>query len=706
MTATHHGPAPSDDAVGTQILSFMLTDIVGSTALWDTAPEAMERALRRHDELVDDIVGQHRGERIRPRGEGDSSFSVFGSAVDAVAASVELQRALTHEPWPTGARILVRAGIHTGEAIPRESDYYGSTVNRAARIRGLALGNQVLVSQTTAELVEGQLTSSVSFVELGTRKLAGLGRPERIFAVVGSGLLGVAPERAVGGGGVLPLPPAVEAPSDPMLGRDRELDAIGDAYERTRTDGVPHAVFVVGSPGIGKTTLVAGAARRLHGRGASVAYGQADDAIGIAYQPFVRALGVLIDHLPTDALAVHVANHGAQLARLVPDLARRTGIAPEAVAVSSGTDPYLLFGAVAHLLGLEADDQPLVLLLEDLHWADSQTIQLLRYLFTTARPHPILVLATYRDTDIGPDDPLARLVSDLSPTVSERIHLHGLDRDAVLTLTRERCDNPAAADRVASLIHRDTNGNPFLAREVLRHLVTTKQLSDAAHMDDGVSLARLGVPDTVRELVQRRVAHLGPKVESLLPVAALIGREFDLDLLTAVVAQPEVDVLEDLEAAGTAALVDESTERLGEFAFTHSIVHQSLCEQFGPTRQHRWRVRIAQTLEQLSADDPDARADDLARRGSRRATPTPRRRSATRSGPVSSPSSGSLPTTASSGSRRHSIGSPRAAPRPIPCAPKCSSASATPSGKPGVAAIATRSSKPPRRPARKETATC
>ena len=229
----------------------------------------------------------------------------------------------------------------------------------------------------------------------------------------------------------------------------RELDAYGDAYERTRTDGVPHAVFVVGSPGIGKTTLVAGAARRLHGRGASVSCtAKPDDAIGIVYQPFVRALGALIDHLPTDAvLAVHVANHGAQLARLVPDLARRTGIAPEAVAVSSGTDPYLLFGAVAHLwapggrraagaaagrsaLGGQPDDPAPSLPLHD----------------GASPPDPRA--GDLPDTDIGPDDPLARLVSDLSPTVSERIHLHGLDRDAARTLTRERCDDPAAADRV------------------------------------------------------------------------------------------------------------------------------------------------------------------------------------------------------------------------------------------------------------------
>jgi class 3 adenylate cyclase len=140
----------------TGTVTSLLTDLEGSTALWEQHPEAMRQALVRHDALVEQIVAEHHGHVVRPPGEGDSRFAVFSRATDAVTAAAARQQALYAEPWPTPSPLLVRMALHTGEADLREGDYYGSAVNRCARLRAVAHGGQTLISLATEHLVRGQ----------------------------------------------------------------------------------------------------------------------------------------------------------------------------------------------------------------------------------------------------------------------------------------------------------------------------------------------------------------------------------------------------------------------------------------------------------------------------------------------------------------------------------------------------------------------
>jgi class 3 adenylate cyclase len=125
---------------------FLLTDVEGSTALWEEAPGPMRVVLARHDALFEAAVAEHGGVHIRPRGEGDSRFAVFAGAPHATAAALAIQRAFAAEAWPTPRPIRVRIAIHTGEAELRDGDYYGPAVNRSARIRGVGHGGQTLLS--------------------------------------------------------------------------------------------------------------------------------------------------------------------------------------------------------------------------------------------------------------------------------------------------------------------------------------------------------------------------------------------------------------------------------------------------------------------------------------------------------------------------------------------------------------------------------
>ena len=175
MDSSHSQSLPSG------VVTFLLTDIEGSTRLWEREPEAMREALERHDAIVNEEVPRLRGHVVKSKGEGDSVFSVFASETDAVWAAITLQRVFSSERWVTSTPIRVRMAVHTGHVQLRDGDYYGPTVNRCARLRALAKGGQVLLSGVTAQLTEAQLPDAANLIDLGTHQLKDLVAPERVW---------------------------------------------------------------------------------------------------------------------------------------------------------------------------------------------------------------------------------------------------------------------------------------------------------------------------------------------------------------------------------------------------------------------------------------------------------------------------------------------------------------------------------------------
>ncbi|MFZ0172832.1 MAG: response regulator [Acidimicrobiales bacterium] len=168
-------------ALPSGVVTFLLTDIEGSSQLWETYGPAMADALVRHDELIAETVAASGGVFIKSKGEGDSTLSVFHRASGAATAALELRRRLAEERWPAKMNLSVRMALHTGEAHEREGDYYGPTLNRAARVRALATGGQVLASAATAELLRDGLPNDTVLADAGHHELRGLGRDEHVF---------------------------------------------------------------------------------------------------------------------------------------------------------------------------------------------------------------------------------------------------------------------------------------------------------------------------------------------------------------------------------------------------------------------------------------------------------------------------------------------------------------------------------------------
>jgi predicted ATPase/DNA-binding SARP family transcriptional activator len=230
------------------VVTFFLTDIVGSTELWDRYPEDMAKALVRHEDVIGDVVRVHAGRLLKSRGEGDATLSVFARTTDAVAAAVALQRRLANEAWPGGLGLPTRIALHTGEAHLRNGDYYGGTLNRAARIRGLATGGQVLVSRAVHDLVVDVLDADVQLVGIGEHEMKGLQRREAVYALDGPGLAATLPDS---------LDAPIPRPRTSFIGREL---LVSDIERLLRQPGV---TTLVGPGGIGKTRLAFESAARI-----------------------------------------------------------------------------------------------------------------------------------------------------------------------------------------------------------------------------------------------------------------------------------------------------------------------------------------------------------------------------------------------------------------------------------------------------------
>lgn len=229
----------------TGTLTFLFTDVEGSTKLWESYPNEMKALMARHDEMIEAIVESHNGQVVRPRGEGDSRFAVFQRASDAVLAASNIQSSFYQKVWNIPDAVRVRVAIHTGEAELREGDYYGSAVNRCARLRNLANGGQTLLTQVSFGLVNENLPPNIRLRDLGEYKLKDLKSPERIYQLVTAGLPSDFPPLRSVQHSIKNMPVSLTS----FVGREREIKEIKQLLDNKRL------LTISGPGGAGKTRL-------------------------------------------------------------------------------------------------------------------------------------------------------------------------------------------------------------------------------------------------------------------------------------------------------------------------------------------------------------------------------------------------------------------------------------------------------------------
>jgi len=396
-----------------------------------------------------------------------------------------------------------------------------------------------------------------------------------------------APAASVGGSGASGAPtqsprpgPAMLATDGPFVGRDDEIGRLQEIWDKV-CGGRLELALVAGEPGIGKTRLVAEFAARVAEHGALVLYGRCDDDAPVPYRPFVEALRLYVEGSSTAELRA-LSFRVRELVRVVPELAERLPELEVPRGRDSDTERYFLFEAVVAMVSAAAGNSPVLLILDDLQWADKPSRLLLRHLTQRLIESPIFVLATGRDTDALTEVDRERR--------AHRLRLDGLTEADVSTLLKTW--NELAPSSLAHAVHAETDGNPFFVGEVLRHLSESR---------DDVDAGRFGIPDGVRELLRRRLDRLGEEVHRLLHVAAVIGREFDvavLESLSDLSPDAVLDALEDLERAG---ILVEMQRPAGRYRFAHNLVREALYEEQSPTRRARLHLDVGQALEAAAA---------------------------------------------------------------------------------------------------------
>jgi DNA-binding SARP family transcriptional activator/tetratricopeptide (TPR) repeat protein len=401
-------------------------------------------------------------------------------------------------------------------------------------------------------------------------------------------------------GSPIALPAELTMQADaPLVGRRHELEELRKLWQRACNPGGSareagrRLVLLTGDPGIGKSRLVAELASNAHEGGAFVLAGRSPEEALVPYQPFIEALRQYVQGVPYPMLRASTREYGAELSRLIPDLRRRVPELAPAANDELETERYRLFEAVVGLLAEISRTAPVLLVLDDLHWADRPTLLLLRHLARTINPARLLILGAYRATETHADGFIDTLAALRHDGLVLSLPVGGLAEDETAELVRVHT-GVVPTKAFSRALQSQTEGNPFFIGEIVRQLAEAGVRADRAGARD---LHSGGLPEGVKEVIARRLARLDAEAIEWLRAAAVIGRDFDLGLLEQVLALGEDDFLTALEAALAAGLVVELPSRPGRYSFSHALIRETLYEGMSAPRRARIHRRVGEVLE-------------------------------------------------------------------------------------------------------------
>jgi len=591
------------------VVAILFTDLVGSTELLDLlGDDAAEELRRTHFSLLRHAVEDAGGTEVKSLGDG--LMVSFASPVQAFACAVVMQRAIAdhNEAEPTRA-LQVRVGLHAGDPVRHEDDLHGTAVVVAKRLCDQAHGGQILASELVAGLVGTR--GDFQLRPAGHLKLKGLSQPTATVTVewrataassgpIGSTLRGLRPHPEA----------ATSPPGRPLVGRERELGRVVAALDAA-AGGPGQIVFVVGPMGIGKTRLVEEAlalARRLD---FLVLIGRTPVAgSGLAYAPILSAFGSVLRSLgPTEQQ--QFVGDLPHLGRLWPELR----LPPPAPVQDPELDRALLFEAVARLLERLSSDSPVLLFVDDLHWADAPSLALLGYLVPTIAALPVALVGTYRPEGILENKGLRQFVTNArrSRTVAE-LPLQGLGPDAVAELASGILGD-APPEAVLELSIRAA-GTPLFVEALVRGLLDAGTL---VRSEDGWTLAgdhRARLPQSVQDLVIDRLDLLSSEERSTVELIAHGAQGLPHDLLESaggLESDELLTVLRRLVDGGLAIQDDDGPEVL--YRLAHPLIQEVAAAELPAVASRRLHARLARTVEELRPRDLDRLAYHYWRAG-------------------------------------------------------------------------------------------
>ncbi len=569
-----------------QTVTLVFTDLVGSTELSARVGAERSELLRKeHFALLRTACADAGGREVKNLGDG--VMLAFESVRAAVGAAVEVQRRVTSRNRRADHELLIRIGIAVGEVNAEDGDFFGEPVVQAARLCARADGGQILATDLVRNLAGA--VAQVEFTHVGLLDLKGLPVPVLAHEV----------QWLPTPGGGLSLPTRFRvARESPHVGRGAETAVLASSWH-SATSGEGRLVLVAGEPGIGKTRLVSDHAIGVHAHGGTVLYGSVSEGLRVPYQPWVESLGHVVEDIGGGFLEAYVAAAGPDLVRLLPRLGARMPGLPAPTRSDGETERYLLMEAVTRFLSALAERNPLLVVLDDLHWADKPTLLLLSHLHRSLADSAVQVVATYRDSE--PADDLTECLAQLRREDRvDRVAPAGLRQNDISELLHNASGQQLTPEslQLCQLLERDTAGNPLFVTEALRDL---REAGHIAPDSDGVwglttPLQELPSPASVRELVAHRVGRLGPDAVRVLTVAATIGLEFEIEFVAEVADLPVDRVVELMDEGLRAALLAETATKLGHLRFVHALIAHALHADLSSARRARLHRHVADVL--------------------------------------------------------------------------------------------------------------
>ena len=400
-----------------------------------------------------------------------------------------------------------------------------------------------------------------------------------------------------------PAPLDDMTPSTSFVGRRQELGELRTALDDTLS-GKGRLAMLVGEPGIGKTRTAQELATYAEDKGVQVLWGRCYEEEGAPpYWPWMRLLRAYIQVTDPEHLQSAMGVGAADIAEIVPEVQEKLpGLGPPP-SLEPEQARFRLFDSITTFLKNVAQSQPLMLVLDDLHWADHSSLLLLEFLSQEIATSPLLILGTYRDVEVSRRHPLSQTLGNLIRQQDFlRIQLHGLTQGEVGQLLQVSIPVSAVPPLVETIYGR-TEGNPLFVNEVIRVL----------HQGGTENLPLASIPEGIKDAIGRRLNRLSEGCNQVLTLASVVGREFDFRVLEALSRDiPEEELLALVDEGLEAHAIEELPQAVGRYQFTHALIQETLTEELTMTRRVRLHARIAETLEDLYGDDAESHAAELA----------------------------------------------------------------------------------------------
>lgn len=577
-----------------RLVAVMLTDIAGYSAITQRDEALALRLLDEHRRLVRPLLTASRGHEVKTI--GDAFLVEFESALDAVECAIHIQRALLERNRKaTVGRIELRIGIHAGDVIHTENDVFGDAINIVSRITPLADPGGLCVSGPVFEQVRNKI--HLRGAELDSPSLKNIDTPIAVYRLE------------------LPWQKAPRRGSVPLVGRDSEVTSLRRSVD-SAVRGTGRIVLLSGEAGVGKSRLAQESVATAAHLGFTVLQTRAlPGDLSAPYAPWVEIAREYLRNAPPQLVYRVCGNYGGEIVKLVPELAERIGPTQPFPAPDADQARIRFFEGVTHLFQNIAKEAPLLLVVDDLHWADSASLRLLQYLARKLQGQRILMIGTYRETESEENTVLSDVLSDLNrERLAESIPVKKLGPKEVETMVGAIVGVERIAPEFSRLVFDKTGGNPFFVEEVLQSLSEEGVLGEAQRGGGMPPPSDLRLPDTVRRVIRRRLSRIDAQTLGVLQIASILGHDFSFETLQQVSDLPEEALLAGMEAALQTGVIEEGRGSRHQlvYSFSDRQVHDLLYDEQSAIRRRRYHLKAARALEGQGKEQTFASAHELA----------------------------------------------------------------------------------------------